>query len=87
MRGATAHSMLTQEVNKDGSSKEKSFPCKKNEETLQRMEAGNSHQHCKVPSVRRAHSCIPRMQFLRLLQGRGYRFQERSSCKVISALG
>ena len=54
---------------RNGSTEEKSFSREKDEETLQRLEARGSHQHRKVPPVRRAYPCIPRMQQLWLLQG------------------
>ena len=65
----TAHSMLKLGGYENGSTEEKHFSCEKDEETFQRMEARDPHQYRKVPSVRRAHPRIPRMQGLRLLQG------------------
>ena len=45
MRGAKTHSMLKLGGNRNGSTEEKSFSREKDEETFERLEARDPHQH------------------------------------------
>ena len=52
--------MIPMEVS-DGSTEEEGFSFEKDEKTFERLEARESHQHCKVPPVRRVQPCIQSM--------------------------